>query len=299
MSSRWLITDDEDAELQGTTAEAQVIYMRVIRRHMDFATGVSAVTYGQMKAVIEYIPDKGSQLPARRVKDISNHYIRARLAELERQGLIEPLDKQSRFDAPSFRCLLAPAGEVRVNQEPQRNRKDGTARGTTSEPLDVARVSGEWAASGTANEPQGMNRKISGYPVENTNNPFPNDDSSTPNPRANDRVDAGQMAVVLRQHGVNAMSTHPTVLAWATDGYTPAQVLEAVELARLSKPPPQRIPVNYLDRILRDQHAAQATTTVAGGLGHAADRKRRKSGAELIDEACAGAFMRSPPAGRA
>lgn len=172
MAHRWLITDAEDERLQGLSADAQVIYLRVLRRNMDFATGISAVTYGQMKCAIEYIPDNGSPLPPRRVRDISNDYIRARLAELARAGLIEAQPKANRFETPVFRCLAAPTGNVCPENEPQRNPKDGIPSGTPCAELEMARVSGEWATSGTPKEPQRGNPNNTGIPVKKNTNPY-------------------------------------------------------------------------------------------------------------------------------
>lgn len=167
MSDRWLITDDEDRAMQGLSVDAQVIYMRVLRRYMNFTSAVSTVTYGQMKVVLEYIPDRGSKLPPRRVKDIDNNFIRARIAELVRAGLIEVLNKKSRFDTPSYRCIKAPAGEVRPKKEPQRNHKEGATGGETRGEQAGVRVSGGSATAGATEEPQERNHKISGSPVEN------------------------------------------------------------------------------------------------------------------------------------
>lgn len=163
---RWRITDIEDGALQGLSVDAQVIYMRAIRRHMDYETGISTVTYGQMKCVLEYIPDAGSQLPARRVADISNDYIRARLAELERAELIVAQPKRSRFEAPAFRCVLVPPAELRPKTEPQRNPKGGTPSGAPSEAPAMARVSEAATADGAPKEPQRGNPKISGIREE-------------------------------------------------------------------------------------------------------------------------------------
>lgn len=166
MAHRWLITDAEDERLQGLSADAQVIYLRVLRRSMDFATGLSAVTYGQMKCAIEYIPDNGSTLPPRRVRDISNDYIRARLAELARAGLIEVQPKANRFEMPVFRCLAAPTGNVCPEKEPQRNPKGGAPGGTPSEAPAMARVSEGATADGATKEHQGRSPKISGIREE-------------------------------------------------------------------------------------------------------------------------------------
>ncbi|HEY0062488.1 MAG TPA: hypothetical protein VGC21_10225 [Telluria sp.] len=62
---------------------------------------------------------------------------------------------------------------------------------------------------------------------------------------------AVRLATALRRQGVTANSAHPAVQSWATKGVTVAQVLEAVALARNSKPT-GNIPANYLDPIVND-----------------------------------------------
>lgn len=60
------------------------------------------------------------------------------------------------------------------------------------------------------------------------------------------------IAVELRRRGVKVNGAHPTVQAWGNEGFTLPAVVEALELARMSKPEPEDIPVNYIDRILRN-----------------------------------------------
>jgi len=158
MTQRWLLTDREDSLLQGISCEAQVMYMRVFRRYANFDTGLVTVTSGILKRVCEFIPDNGSKEQSRRVSDLTTHWVRARIAELERVQLIEKRPKQNKFDEPVFCCPLAVLGQVRPEKEPQRNRKEGTA----SEPPDVASDQDR----GTAKEPQGGNRNIPGIPED-------------------------------------------------------------------------------------------------------------------------------------
>ncbi len=161
---RWLITDEEDQRLQGLTADAQVIYLRGIRRSMDYESGIAEIGLALMRQKLETIPDPKSRIHERRVDTLTNHYIRARLAELERAELIEKIPKQDRFGRPQYRCLAAPCGEVRPKFEPQENRKGRTASTTASEGADVVRLEDHWTAKGAAKEPQGDNRKRSGGP---------------------------------------------------------------------------------------------------------------------------------------
>jgi hypothetical protein len=63
---------------------------------------------------------------------------------------------------------------------------------------------------------------------------------------------AVQLAIDLRKLGVNITVHHPALHQWLKDGFTPAQVIDAVGIARISKPKPDAIPANYLTPILQD-----------------------------------------------
>ena len=125
----WLITDIEDDKLQGMTADAQIIYLRAFRRYMDFKTGVAGghgatITLQSLKRLIEFVPDKGSSAKARRFSDVSTDYIRSRLAELLRGGLIEKREDKQQFDHLVFFLPLARIGNSAPEYEPQKNPKE-------------------------------------------------------------------------------------------------------------------------------------------------------------------------------
>lgn len=125
----WLLTASEDEAMQGMTTDAQVLYMRCFRRFMDFYTGFagesgSTITYQSLKRLIEFIPDKHSSAKARRVSDISTDYIRSRLAELERGGLIAKKNGKEKFDHLVFFLPLARIGKPASKTEPQQNPKE-------------------------------------------------------------------------------------------------------------------------------------------------------------------------------
>lgn len=66
----------------------------------------------------------------------------------------------------------------------------------------------------------------------------------------------GEMAAALRPLGVNVTSANPILLQWLKEGITLAEALEAVAVARHSKPAPESIPARYLDRVIHGQRAA-------------------------------------------
>ena len=80
--------DDEDAALQGLSLEAQIIYLRGIRRFSD-KNGVAGIdrriNRASLSEVCHFVPDIGSKKPATRP---TWDQVKHRLAELERAGLI-------------------------------------------------------------------------------------------------------------------------------------------------------------------------------------------------------------------
>ena len=61
----------------------------------------------------------------------------------------------------------------------------------------------------------------------------------------------GLMAAALIKLGVRVASHNPTLQCWVADGISVERAIEAVSIARQSKPAPQPIACNYLDAILR------------------------------------------------
>lgn len=117
MRTQW--NDAEDEALQGLTPEAQVIYLRGFRRYMDYRTGVAGgparrLSYRALAELITPDPDWGSRRP--RGESPSLGQIRARVAELERAGLIVNYGS-SRAAGLVFFLPLADAGSVCPEKE--------------------------------------------------------------------------------------------------------------------------------------------------------------------------------------
>lgn len=120
MRSQWNGVEDE--ALQGLTPEAQVIYLRGFRRYMDYRTGVAGgparkLSYRAMAELIAVDPDWGSQ--RKRAETPTLGRVRARVAELERAGLVVN-HGSSRSRGLVFKLPLADAGLVRPEKEQHR-----------------------------------------------------------------------------------------------------------------------------------------------------------------------------------
>ena len=75
-------------------------------------------------------------------------------------------------------------------------------------------------------------------------------------PRNVETTRAGEIAFLVRQHGVSATPGNPHVQAWANGfGATDDELREAIARAREQKPESEKIPVKYLDAILRNMRA--------------------------------------------
>jgi len=60
----------------------------------------------------------------------------------------------------------------------------------------------------------------------------------------------GQLAALLRAQGVDITPANPDLCRWVDSGLTDAEAQEAIDRARLSKPPPEKIPAKYLAAIV-------------------------------------------------
>lgn len=110
--------------------------------------------------------------------------------------------------------------------------------------------------------PEETDLVISGFPKEtnekanqNQNqNQYKNNNTAREEPTPiNPTVSAaGLMASELIRKNIKVTSMHPTLLQWIDDKFTLPAVLDAVEIARQTKPLPEQIPANYIDRILRN-----------------------------------------------
>ncbi|WP_114278880.1 hypothetical protein [Thioalbus denitrificans] len=136
--------DAEDMALQGLTTDAQVIYLRGLRRYMDYSTGIVGryrrISYRMLAELLEHLPDQHSSAKARRSTTITIDYLRARLRELQRAGLVNALAKQQ-WGHLVFSLPMAHTGSVRPNSEPQENTKVERQPERQEESSNIQRVS--------------------------------------------------------------------------------------------------------------------------------------------------------------
>ncbi|WP_168709199.1 hypothetical protein [Halomonas borealis] len=105
---------DEDESLDALPQECQVIYLRVMRRHMDYATGIVGrarkIDYRQIQERLEYRPPAGSREEA---VTYSRDQIKRLIQRLVAAGLLMRLHDTSRGVAPmEFYLPLADADGV-------------------------------------------------------------------------------------------------------------------------------------------------------------------------------------------
>lgn len=119
---KWSWSSNEDSALDYLPHRAQVLYLRVLRRRMDFDTGIVGITarlsYQMIAEWLEERPPARSKNPVVRP---SVSEIRSALASLERAGLIERVMRGGEVLPLVFLLPLAETGLVRPKYERQQN----------------------------------------------------------------------------------------------------------------------------------------------------------------------------------
>jgi len=315
MDTKW--NEEEDDRLQGLPLMAQVLYLRGLRRHMDYGTGLVGVTrkmsYQMFKELLSVDRRFGSTLRDDEVVSIKQ--IRVALSQLEAAGLIHRRPKSKRTDPMVFRLPLASLGavffddpgstaEIRPAEEGQRKGKGGRAEEGQSENVVFMPVSGTFPQRGRAEEGQ---RRKGIHPdlrkdrqtdtrarVEPQSYPQP-ENEDTQDQRDPDAVPKlGEAMAMLLEAGVRhslATSTeHRTLLADLLQAGATRRILsESIRKAQMSKRG-RPWSVFYLEPIVRERlHPSPSTADRPGG-SHASHQLRRQSGADIIAQGCADAL---------
>lgn len=107
----------------------------------------------------------------------------------------------------------------------------------------------------STNAERTLNESPADVELPNTQYPIPKECVVTPlTPRVSDETGSptrrGQLACLLRERGVEITSGHPDLCQWVESGLTDNEAIEAVDRARINKPPPSKIPAKYLAAIV-------------------------------------------------
>lgn len=97
-------------------------------------------------------------------------------------------------------------------------------------------------------------------------------DACDDSPPYGDPKPAGLLAKTLRSLGVSVASGNPDFCRWVESGLSESEAVEAVEIARKTKPAPETIPWAYLAKVLASQRNA-AVTGVPDKQGSASTAK--------------------------
>lgn len=131
MSWSWSWSAEEDEAMDYLPHAAQVLYLRVLRRRMDFNTGVVGIScrisYQQIGEWLEVRPPPKSTKPVVR---LTVGEIRAALVQLERAGLIARVERDGEAMPLVFSLPLAKTGLIREKYERQDEQQQNRLRAT-------------------------------------------------------------------------------------------------------------------------------------------------------------------------
>ena len=135
----WQFNEDEDAAMEYLPHADQVLYLRGLRKNMDFSTGIVGVrrkiSYQQFKELLEVNRQQGSTKPSYAP---TRDELRAIIARLTRVGLIERLSlgTTARIERLVFKLPLAHVGQYSTQSKEHQHSATGTP---PAQSLDAAR----------------------------------------------------------------------------------------------------------------------------------------------------------------
>ena len=315
MDTKW--NDAEDEAMQGLPLMAQVLYLRGLRRHMDYQTGIVGerrrISYQMLRETLTVERRRGSRI--RNDENVTKKQIRVALEQLESVGLVEWVNTREKFGYLTMRLPLAVVdtdflpdqampGSIRANEEGHEKGMRGRAREGHGENIVIMPVSGTYPQQGRARE--GHGRK--GIPpdlrkdrqtdtrarVEPESYPQLKNDGSQEQSDPDAVPKLGEAIAMLLEAGVRhslATSTeHRTLLADLLKAGATRRILdESIRKAQMSKRG-KPWSVFYLEPIVRERlHPSPPTADRPGG-SHASHQLRRQSGADIIAQGCADAL---------
>lgn len=126
--------EHEDDALHGLRWQSQVIYIRGMRRFMDYQTGIVGgrkrrISYQMLMEISEQHPVQGSNVNR---GTLSRSALRSSIGELQRAGLVQPIDNNSKYLI--FRLMLADSDQSVQNKNDHRTTKEQPCKSDHDEP---------------------------------------------------------------------------------------------------------------------------------------------------------------------
>lgn len=262
--------DFEEEALDGLPWDAQLLYLRFLRRRMDYETGEVGrkprVSWQALREVLHVEKKQGcanTGSPSRdRVKRAAKH--------LEAAGLIVMRSLQTEKHLIFFLPLAdtdksaqnkparnPPDQPARVEAAPDNGSGDKPAHAESGKaaqhPIPVKNIRNGYI-SGTS-----IAREIE-YDDQESDQEFfehpPQQKASTGKAVGNEPGQHVQLAVFLRAQGVDVMPMNPLLSQWISDlQVTEQECAQAINICRKHLGPKTLIPYKYLDKVLRSQRA--------------------------------------------
>lgn len=253
----WRWNELEEDALADLPHEAQILYLRVIRKHMDYATGITGekrrISYAQIQEVLAYKPSPHS---GERPVEYSRDQIKRLVQKLVKAGLVERLHNTEKGVAPMIFRLPMACSDV---DEPRHESATGTAPRTN--PHDRASGEGKRATRAPHKNAEPRHPSGSGNPSslrsegKERKAPEPEGKPSSAKPRA---LDLDRLPAEVSREAVEGFIEHRRLLKKPlTQRALVLNVNEAIRAA-------ERIPELTADQALDE-------TVLAGWQGVKAD----------------------------
>jgi len=232
-STSW--NTEEDHRLQQLPIEAQIMYLRGIRRFMDYKNGIAGKAKAiSWKSLSELCVPSVRFLGSNTLHhDPTRQKVRSAIEQMERVGLVEKLDQSARYVGLIFRCIWAKTDE---SAQIMNNPRTTTSPKRVEKPLITQQTSGIEAVE----QPDLSTGKTTPTTTRTTSNPLSEILDSTHSP----------VLAFLRKNGINTPPQHQGLMMIEKMKDWKQVVNTAIGRARTYKPK-GTIPFNYLDRVIQ------------------------------------------------
>lgn len=241
--------DEEDDALQGLPALTQIIYLRGIKRFMDYETALVGVkrgiSYQSMREAVYLEPVAGRNTQE---KEVTVKVIRVAVGQLIKAGLIESVGEERRL---IFRCILADQDKSVKNRKGRgRAEEKGRGDGIAEPSLQATSEGMRGRGNGIPETPRKGTPLLSILNTERDDKNAGAVHQTETDPPIPQPTRCGQLAGWMIREGVRITSHHPLLLDWVSQSLSDAEAQEALQRARIYKKPPEAIPASYLGKIV-------------------------------------------------